>query len=101
AHGHAQIFGWVGLFVMGFAYQAFPRFKQTTLAFPKLAFATLWMMLIGLVVRSVAQPLTASFPWAWWPAMAASVLEIAAIGLFAVILIKTWRNSQKGLAYYD
>jgi hypothetical protein len=24
AHGHAQIFGWVGLFVMGFAYQAFP-----------------------------------------------------------------------------
>src|SRR5262249_47790080 len=29
AHGHAQIFGWVGLFVMGFAYQAFPRFKHT------------------------------------------------------------------------
>src|SRR5688572_14843760 len=26
AHGHAQIFGWVGLFVMGFACQAFPRF---------------------------------------------------------------------------
>ena len=25
AHGHAQIYGWVGLFVMGFAYQAFPR----------------------------------------------------------------------------
>src|SRR5262245_25019666 len=32
AHGHAQIFGWVGLFVMGFAYQAFPRFKHTSLA---------------------------------------------------------------------
>src|SRR5262245_57109608 len=31
AHGHAQIFGWVGLFVMGFAYQAFPRFKHTSL----------------------------------------------------------------------
>src|SRR5687767_10207108 len=25
AHGHAQIFGWVGLFIMGFGYQAFPR----------------------------------------------------------------------------
>ena len=25
AHGEAQIFGWVGLFIMGFAYQAFPR----------------------------------------------------------------------------
>ena len=37
AHGHAQIYGWVGLFVMGFAYQAFPRMWQTTLAAPRLA----------------------------------------------------------------
>src|SRR5215470_7197580 len=37
AHGHAQFFGWVGLFVMGFAYQAFPRFKHTSLALPGLA----------------------------------------------------------------
>ncbi len=101
AHGHAQIFGWVGLFVMGFAYQAFPRFKQTTLAWPRLAFATLWMMLVGLIVRSLAQPLAGSFPWAWWPAMAASILEIAAIGLFVVILHWTWQQSEKGLAYYD
>jgi hypothetical protein len=35
AHGHAQIFGWVGLFVMGFAYQAFPRFKHTNLSHPQ------------------------------------------------------------------
>ncbi len=51
AHGHAQIFGWVGLFVMGFAYQAFPRFKHTTLAHPRLALATLWLLLVGLVGR--------------------------------------------------
>ena len=30
AHAHAMIFGWVGMFVMGFAYQSFPRFKNTT-----------------------------------------------------------------------
>ena len=30
AHGHAQIFGWVGLFIMGFASQAFPRLWHTT-----------------------------------------------------------------------
>ena len=34
AHGEAQIFGWVGLFIMGFAYQAFPRMWQTTLVAP-------------------------------------------------------------------
>src|SRR3972149_11370449 len=27
AHAHAMVFGWGGLFVMGFAYQLFPRFK--------------------------------------------------------------------------
>src|SRR5690606_27160333 len=101
AHGHAQIFGWVGLFVMGFAYQAFPRFKHTTLAWPRLAFATFWMMLVGLVLRSLMQPLAAAQPWAWWPAVAASVLEVAAVGLFAAIIIATWRRSGKPLAFYD
>lgn len=28
AHAHAQIAGWVGLFIMGFALQAFPRFRS-------------------------------------------------------------------------
>jgi hypothetical protein len=37
AHGEAQIFGWVGLFIMGFAYQAFPRLWQTDLVAPRLA----------------------------------------------------------------
>src|SRR5215207_6059492 len=44
AHGHAQIYGWVGLFVMGFAYQAFPRFKQTGLRHPGLAWLSFGLM---------------------------------------------------------
>jgi hypothetical protein len=101
AHGHAQIFGWVGLFVMGFAYQAFPRFKHTSLAWPRLAFATLWMMLIGLIVRSFAQPAAVATTWAWWPAVAASLLEVAAVVLFAAVILATWRQSGRGLAFYD
>jgi hypothetical protein len=101
AHGHAQIFGWVGLFVMGFAYQAFPRFKHTRLAWPKIAFLTLWMMLAGLIVRSLAQPFAASVQWLWWPAVAASTLEIAAVVLFATIIAMTWRRSGKPAAFYD
>ena len=54
AHGHAQIFGWVGLFVMGFAYQAFPRFKQTTLAYPRLAMASFWLMVAGMFGMTMA-----------------------------------------------
>ena len=35
AHGHAQIYGWVGLFIMGFAYQAFPRMWHVDLVAPR------------------------------------------------------------------
>src|SRR5204863_6788928 len=56
AHGHAQIFGWVGLFVMGFAYQAFPRFKHTSLAYPGLAWLSFALMACGLIVRSILEP---------------------------------------------
>lgn len=101
AHGHAQIFGWVGLFVMGFAYQAFPRFKHTRLAYPRLAWASLWLMLLGLAVRAVLQPLAAEYPALIGPAVGASLLELIAVGLFAWIIPATWRRSGKPLATYD
>jgi hypothetical protein len=101
AHGHAQIFGWVGLFVMGFAYQAFPRFKHTTLSHPKLALVSLWLMLAGILGRSVLEPLAGAVAWAGPIAVAASTLEIAAILLFVGILTATWRGSGKPLAFYD
>jgi len=31
AHAHAMVFGFVGFFIIGFAYQAFPRFKHTNI----------------------------------------------------------------------
>jgi hypothetical protein len=101
AHGHAQIFGWVGLFVMGFAYQAFPRFKHASLSHPRLAVASLVLILIGIVGRSVGEPLAASWPAAGPVAVAAAVLEVAAIGLFVTVIVATWRAAGKGLAFYD
>jgi hypothetical protein len=101
AHGHAQIFGWVGLFVMGFAYQAFPRFKHTSLRHPRWAWASLGLMLAGLVGRSVLEPVAASAAWALGPVVAASVLEVAAIAIFIGVLASTWRGSGKPLAVYD
>jgi hypothetical protein len=101
AHGHAQIFGWVGLFVMGFAYQAFPRFKHAPLAHPRLAFATFWLMLAGVVGRSVAEPLASPDGWLADLAVAAAWLEVAAVALFAWVIAATWRRSGKPLAFYD
>jgi hypothetical protein len=101
AHGHAQIFGWVGLFVMGFAYQAFPRFKHTSLAHPRLAIGTLWLMLAGIVIRSASQALLPYAPWTVSAGVAGSVVEVIAIGLFTGIIWKTLRGSGKPFAFYD
>lgn len=101
AHGHAQIFGWVGLFVMGFALQAFPRFKHTSLAHPRLAYAILWLMLGGLVCRSMLQPLTIWWTWAGAPAVAASLVEVAAIAIFIWVILVTLRRAERGLEFYD
>lgn len=93
AHGHAQIFGWVGLFVMGFAYQGVPRFKATSLAHPRLARATLGLMLGGILLRSGAQAFLNAAPALLPVGLAGSLLEITAIALFACIIIRTLRRS--------
>jgi hypothetical protein len=86
---------------MGFAYQAFPRFKHASLAFPHLAWASLGLMLAGLVGRSVCEPLASSVPWVAPVAVASAWLEVAAIGLFAWVILGTWRGAGKALAVYD
>jgi hypothetical protein len=101
AHGHAQVFGWVGLFVMGFAYQAFPRFKHTTLAWPRLAWLSLWLMLAGLVGRSVCEPLAGPHSWLATAAVVSAGLEVVAVVLCALVVLATWRSAGKPLAAYE
>lgn len=93
AHGHAQIFGWVGLFVMGFAYRALPRFKGVELRRPGIAAWTLWLMLAGIICRSGAQAGLAAYPGLVWLGLAGSLLEIAAVVLFAGLIIDVCRRS--------
>jgi cbb3-type cytochrome oxidase subunit 1 len=92
AHAHAMIFGWVGMFVMGFAYQSFPRFKNTTLWRPELANLSFYLMGAGIVAGMSANLLV--------PALVSFVLgglsgvaEIASVMLFLVVLYRTARRS--------
>ncbi|MGZ4819027.1 MAG: NnrS family protein [Terriglobales bacterium] len=88
AHAHAMIFGWVGLFVMGFAYQSFPRFKNTTLWRPDLANLSFYLMLTGIVARMSAELLIhseAGFALGTFSA----VVELISIVLFLTVLYKT------------
>lgn len=100
AHGHAQIFGWVGLFVMGFAYQAFPRMRHTSLWRPDLANLTYYLMVFGVFARAVSEPL---FEHSFFRELAAlaSLCEIVAIGLFITILLRTFQLSGKPWQRHD
>lgn len=53
-HGHAQVFGFAALFVMGVAYHALPRMSGAPLAHVRLARATLWLQTSGVVLLALA-----------------------------------------------
>ncbi|MDO8588436.1 MAG: NnrS family protein [Armatimonadota bacterium] len=99
-HGHAQTLGWVGLFIMGVAYYTLPKFKGTTLRFPRLALATLPVMILGIVTRALAQPFARDAVFGFLT-FAASIVEIAAIGVFVFIMLDTVRRSEQPRDFYE
>ncbi|HEX3186152.1 MAG TPA: NnrS family protein [Pyrinomonadaceae bacterium] len=92
AHGHAMVFGFVGFFIMGFAYQVLPRLKQTALWRPRLAFAGLPLMIAGIVMQTVAHLLS---PPSLSLELIASVLQLTAVMVFAAVMVQTIRQAGK------
>ncbi|HEX7296955.1 MAG TPA: DUF1858 domain-containing protein [Pyrinomonadaceae bacterium] len=97
AHGHAMVFGFVGLFIMGFAYQALPRFKHTSLWRPRLAFSALPLMVVGIVLQTVAH--MSSPPSLSLEVVAASIQFLSVI-VFGSTILMTARLAKKP-EHYD
>jgi hypothetical protein len=100
AHGEAQIFGWVGLFIMGFAYQALPRVWHTTLAQPRLAAWTFALAVAGLLIRTLGITTAGDWIWGLPLAMGGGGLQVAAVGLFVSQMLATFRRSGARLDAY-
>jgi NnrS protein len=98
AHGHAMVFGFVGFFIMGFAYQVFPRFKQTKLWRPKLAFASLPLMVAGIALQTVAHLIVPS-SYALPLELVAATFQLAAVIVFALVIVKTISATKKPESY--
>src|SRR5262249_40714370 len=94
AHGEAQVLGWVGLFIMGFAYQAFPRLWGARLAAPWLGAWVFWLMVVGLVVRTAAMWAAGAWPPAAVVAAGAGALQVAAILTFVGQIGATFDGSR-------
>jgi hypothetical protein len=101
AHGHAQIYGWVGLFIIGFACQAFPRMWQTKLVAPHLAVAAFALMASGLVVRTIGMTAAGGLGGhAAAVAMIGGAAEGLAILFFASQMLVTFRRSSARIEPY-
>ena len=79
AHGHAQVFGWVGSFILGIGFYSIPKLRGAT----KPAFGAAWacwvMWTIGVAVRWAANV----YAWQWRLLLPLSgVLELAAFLIF-------------------
>ncbi|MEW6455889.1 MAG: NnrS family protein [Acidobacteriota bacterium] len=94
AHAHAMVAGWVALFIMGFAYQAFPRFAYSTLWNARLASLTFYLMISGIILYFPAQLLNPS-TFTISLGIFSGFLETAAIFLFILIIVKTIKKSGK------
>ena len=92
AHAHAMIFGWVGMFVMGFAYQSFPRFKNTTLWRPELANLSFYLLGVGILTGMAADMQSPSAASLVLGALSGAA-QITSVVLFMLVLYRTARQS--------
>jgi uncharacterized protein involved in response to NO len=96
AHAHAMVFGFVGFFIMGFAYQAIPRFKHSTLWRPRLAFSSLPLMIAGIGLQTVAHLVSPpSLPLE----VVAAAVQTTSVVIFGMVLVQTIRNARKPEVY--
>ena len=88
AHGHLQLYGWAGLFVLGVALHFLPRLRGAGLAFPQALPWLLAALVAGIVLRGLSQPLLAASGQGVWRVglVGSGALEaVALLGLLVIV----------------
>lgn len=88
-HGHAEVFGWAGMLVLGVGYHFLPRLRGTPLALPRLAAASFSVLVVGLAARVLLQSSPAlRISAALLPASSAA--ELSGVTLALIVLGRTF-----------
>jgi uncharacterized protein involved in response to NO len=94
AHGNAQLYGWTGLFIIGIASHSLPRMLQRPAPSRRLASGVLGLVLGGLILGLIAQPLAIDPALApFFPASMA--LQWLGVTLFALFVARTVRRPRQ------
>ena len=100
-HGHLQLVGWAGVFIMGISLHFIPRLASFPLPHPERMNYILRLMVPGLVLRGIGGIVLASledsplFVPLSWLVGASGLLEAGAIVLYVSLLIGTMRGSDQ------
>jgi uncharacterized protein involved in response to NO len=79
AHGHAQVFGWIGSFILGIGFYSIPKLRGGTKPVSRASWACWAMWTMGVAVRWAANV----YAWEWrWLLPLSGVLELAAFLIF-------------------
>ncbi len=98
-HGHAQLFGWVGLCIIGFAYYIVPRVKNIELKYRGLTTVCFGFMVTGTVLRILVQPFANNITSFLLPI--SGLMEFTAVAIFAFIIFSTVLASKEKKEIYD
>ncbi len=99
AHGHAQLVGWAGFFVIGTSLHFIPRLSSVPLPHQRWIAAILWLVGMGLLLRVFGQP---ALPYVGgrlvpdllrWLVAGSGALEVAGILFYLFLLTKTLRGT--------
>jgi uncharacterized protein involved in response to NO len=79
AHGHAQVFGWIGSFILGIGFYSVPKLRGTAKKEVALAWACWAMWTLGVTLRWF----TTAYGWEWRALLPVSaLLELVAFAIF-------------------
>lgn len=99
AHGHAQLYGWTGLFIVGVSLHFIPRMTGAPLRFPRLLPWTCGLLAGGVGLRAVAQPLLDVYAGGAvrlalrWGMGLAALEEVTGVGFYLLLVITSMRGS--------
>jgi hypothetical protein len=96
AHGHAQVFGWIGSFLLGIGFYSIPKLREQATGVIRAAWTCWALWTVGVGVRWAATV----YHWEWRVLVpAAGALELAAFLIFFAIVSqhRPKASSKKGL----
>ena len=99
-HGHLQLVGWVGLFVMGMGLRLVPRFTGVRVRPSALVPLTFVLIVSGLLLRAFAQPFADQRPLSVL-FVASAALEAAGAVTFAVAILRCLASGRREAFLYS